>query len=229
MATTIANLAALVYVETNRPDLISETYNAVLASITKMHCLDYFPRDIVTSKIVFDSSAYIQELDTTILPRWRAWKAIRKWDPTYINYQSNPNNSLPLISNSLGFSANPSQALAFFNMIDLDDILDGYETEKVNVCYQAGTTLYMKSSTTFQQAFAFFYQYPNLDPTNSYANFSSWIADNHPYTIVYDAASAVLQKIGMTDAARKYDNPTNGLVKDQMEALVKTGLLAKGY
>lgn len=216
---TIQELMNYVYTETNRPDLVQETQSAVLASIMKMHGLDFFPRDVQSGLIVFDTTAYIQELDVSSIPRFRAFKAIRKWDPSFAQYQQNPTLLPPLQNNSIGLPYNEQLALGFIRILDVDDVLDDYNTEKVDVGYLAGTTFYIKSSTSFQQAFCHWYAYPQMDFANNFANFNSWIAENHPYAIIYDAASSILQKIGQTDAARKYDSPQGGLVADQINNL----------
>ena len=40
-----------------------------------------------------------------------------------------------------------------------------------------------------------------LNPNISDANFSSWIADDHPYAIITDAAASVFKTIGQDEKA----------------------------
>lgn len=223
-----------VYTETGRSDLVDETASAVIASTLKMHGLEFFFKDITSAKVVFDVPAYIESLDTAALPRYRSLSYLRKWDPTFNAYQQNPLVLPPAQSNSLGGIVNPNLALAFLKIITPDDIFDGYGAEKVDVCYQLGACLYIKSSTTLSQMMVGWYQWP-LAIAND-AKYFSWIANEYPYAIIYDAASAILQKIGQTDAARKYDMPpdprtgfTGGLVWSHINNLKMANITPRGY
>jgi len=197
-----SELVNAVYVETARPDLVDETSQAVLASTLKMHGLDYFFKDIQPSNVMFDSAAYIQVLDTAALPRYRALSYARKWDPTFNASQLQP-TVLPPIQSSLGVPVNENLALRPLKVISVDDIFDDYGTEKLDVCYQVGNCIYIKSSTSLSQLRIGWYQWPLAVADDT--KFSSWIANEFPYAIIFDAASAVLQKTGQQDAARKYD------------------------
>lgn len=227
-------LLAAVIVETNRDDLTDETAQAVLSSTQKMHGFDFFKKDLVSAFITFDVTQFLQFIDTSQIPLFRKIKYIRKWDPTYAASEQDPTLFLPpLTNNSLGVPVNPALALRFFKFIDADDIFDReYKSaEKVDVAYEAGNVIFMKSSTALSQAIAMWYAWPNLDNSNNGANFNSWVAAKYPYTIVYDAASNILQKIGMTDAARKYDNPdpnNPGLVQSQIQLMLRTEIPLEG-
>lgn len=219
----LADLQAAVYTETNRPDLVAETQQKILASILKIHCMDFFYKDIATTEAIFEAAAYVQTLDTTDFPRYRALSYFRKNDPSLSAYQQNP-TLLPPLYSSVG--APTSLSMGFLKVITPDDILNEYNQEKLDVCYQVGATLMMKCSTAIQYGLVGWYQYPNIstDPTA----FDSWIAREFPYAIIYDAASAVLQSIGMTDAARKYDDPRSGLATTNMNIVVMNNIVAQG-
>lgn len=228
-----SELVNAVYVETARSDLVDETSNAVLSSTLKMHGLDFFYKDITSFKVVFDSAAYIQQLDIASCPRYRSLKYARKWDPTFNAYQLTPTALPPLQNNSLGVPINPNLALKFFEIIEPDDILDDFNTEKTDVAYQIGNSLNFKSSTSFSQMMFGYYQWPNVVADDNL--FSSWIANEYPWAIIFDAASACLQKIGMQDAARKYDMPpdprtgfTGGLVWSHIQNLRNSNITAVG-
>jgi hypothetical protein len=215
-----------VYTITNRPDLEDETKQAVYASTLKMHSLDFFPRDRWQSLAVFDEAAYIQELDTTSIPRFRCLSHIRKWDPLFNATQQNP--LLPSITPSIGGQVVGSkEALSFIKILDPDDILDAsYGTEKVNVAYMAGDMLYIRSNTLFSQAMIGWYQFPEIDAENGFARYDSWIADKFPFAIIYDAASVIFQQIGKNDESRKFDDPNNGLVAQQVNMLLRNSINA---
>lgn len=230
----LQQLQTAVYTETNRPDLISQTIQAIFAATLALHGAEFFFKDICTAQVVFDNPTdFIQTLDTTTMPGYRRIVFLRKDNPNlYQGYEVNGNPLPPLYTFAEGRVFGINSGRRFINWISPDNILDGYETEKVDVGYQAGSTLMIKSSTPLQYALVGWLRWPNLDISNNGALFKSWIADEFPYAIVYKAASALLQKIGMTDAARKYDStpdprvPTDkgGLVQEQMLMILANNL-----
>lgn len=231
-AFALADLINAVYVETNRVDLVAETLQAVLSSTLKMHGMEFFYKDIATAQVVFDAPGFLQTLDTQTMPFFRSINAFRKDNPSlYQTWEQNP-TILPPLSQSIDGSLIPmGQARAFLKFISIDDILDEFGAEKSDVCYQAGSTIMIRSSTSLQFGLVTWYAWPNLDMANANAGYSSWIAQEYPYAIIFDAASSVLQKIGMTDAARKYDNvdPKNpGLVWSHVNALLLANITPVG-
>lgn len=223
----LAELQAAVYTETNRPDMVAETLQAVLASTLRMHCLDFFYKDIATAQIVFDESQYIQVMDVTDLPRYRSICYMRKNDPSLAAFQQNPSILPPLTSSIAGLSLSVLLSMGFLQVLTPDNILDNYGAEKVDVCYQAGATLFFRSSTALKYVLAGWYAYPDLQAVT----FNSWIARELPYCIVYDAASALFQKMGQNEASRKYDSPTadgGGLVQQQIRILLINNIVAQG-
>lgn len=219
---TYAELLAAVYTETNRPDLTAETSQAILSSLLKIHCMEFMYKDILTAEIVFDEAAYLQTLDIADLPRFRSISYLRKNDPSLSPSQLNP-----LVSPASS-AISPLLTMAFIKIITPDDIFDEFGTERFDVGYQAGGTFFIKSSTSFQYALMGWYAYPNLDITAGAVNFNSWIAREYPYACVYDAASAVFQKIGMTDTARKYDDPKVGLATSNIATLIRNNITPQG-
>lgn len=223
-AFTLPQLVSAVYTETARPDMVAETLQAVLSSTLKMHTIDLFYKDVLTASITFDSPTYIQTLDTQTLPFYRKLAYLRKDDPRYTAYEANPYSNPAPPFTIAGTVIPTSLARSFLKSISPDDILDDYLSERVDVVYQAGSTIFIRSSTALQFANAGWYSYPNLDMQNNNIGYKSWIAESYPYAIIYDAASALLQKIGLTDAARKYDyvDPNGvqqGLVASHVVAL----------
>lgn len=237
-------LVNAVITETNRPDmgLLSEGGDGripqqVAASTHTIHTIDgdYFFRDLQESQIVFDHSAYIQALDVSAFPRYRSFGYFRKNDPSAAAYQQNPTILPPMFSNN-GYFVTTDTKLGFLTPLTPgQSILDSYGVEKTDVIYQAGSNLRIKSSTSLLYGLVGWWQFPNIDPSNEYANYSSWIAQDWPFSIVFHAASAILQKIGMTDAARKYDGPVDprtgraGLATEALNNLRKSNILMQGY
>lgn len=193
-------LVDAVYTETGRPDLVAQTQQQVVGSTRKMHGLDFFFKDIATVQALFDITGYVQTLDTSVLPLYRSMMYVRKWDPTFQSSQLNP-TILPPLTNSVNGVISPNIALAFLDPLAPDDIFSTYGQEKTDVYYQVGSTLMMKSSTSFIQALIGYYKHPDTRAVT----FTSWIAEEFPFAIIYDAASAILQKTGKQDVARKYD------------------------
>lgn len=218
---TLAELLAAVYVETNRPDLVAETTQKVKSATLNLHCIDFFYKDIQSAQVVFDETAYIQQLDTGGLPFYRSLSFLRKNDPTLSAWQQDPLN-LPTLQNA---AVTPNISMGFIEIITPDNILDEFGVERLDVAYQAGSVVNIKSSTSLLYALIGYYRYPDIKD----ASFNSWIARELPYAIVYNAASAVLQSIGMMDAARKFDHPETGLATEQVRTLRMNNIVARGY
>lgn len=208
-----SDLVTKVVNDTNRPDMDSsqggdgQIQDKIINSTLYLHTLDYFYKDIQKTQIVFDAPAYIQQLETQVFPRYRALAYARKDDPTMAVYQQNP-SILPPLFNSFG-AVNFAQSMPMFKEIKPDKIFDiyGYESERLDVMYQAGDLINFKSSSNFQFLLFAYYAFPNVDISNDGANFDSWIARDFPFAIIYHAASAIFSSTGKQEVARKYDGP----------------------
>jgi len=221
----LTDLVNKVYIETNRPDYVEETLQKVLSSTLKMHSFDgsFFFKDIVSAEAVFDNAAYLQTIDTQVLPFYRNMAYARKWDDAYSASQQNP-TILPPIFYEGGIPIGSNCAVSFFQPLDPRDILDGYGAEKQDVYYQIGSMLALKSATSFKRALFGWYAWPDINVDR----YNSWIAREYPYAIIYDAASAIFQMIGKEEASRKYDHPQSGLIIAHTSALVKSNILVEG-
>lgn len=221
---TFAEILAKVLEEIERPDMAAQATTTIQASTLKMHTVEghKFYKDIKTAQLVFETSQFIQILDKAALPRFRDLSYFRKWDPNYLQFQIGQSLTPPFISDLDGVFSN-QDALRYLEPITPDSIFDYQGDEKTDVVYMAGSTIYMKSSTSFQYGLIGFFAFPDIDT----AHFDSWIAQDYPFAIIYDAASALLQKIGMQEVSRKYDNgdPANpGLVKAHVQALISSNI-----
>lgn len=164
-----------VYALTKRPDLVAETAYAVKAATLKAHKSDYYPKDIVESGVVFDTSSYVQTLaHKELFPYWRSLAYARKTTET-----------------------TPS---TFFEIISPTDILDSYGVEKADVCYLAGSSYQFRSSDNFQYLLLGYYSDPVIDPEL----YSSWIAQEQSPLIVYDAAATIFKTIGYDEQNAAY-------------------------
>jgi len=193
-----SELCAEVYTLTGRSDLVAETESAVKSATLKAHQSDYYYKDIFESGLVFATSDYVQNLDyRALLSRWRALKYLRKYDYT---------NSVPGIE---------------LTVILPEQIFDAYQVQKSDICYVAGSYVQINSST--QEQYYLLGCYVNPDITKE--SYSSWVALDHPFCIVFDAAATVFKAVGKDDEAAAY----RGLVAEQIQMLRASNISAVGF
>lgn len=169
---TFAEIVADVYTMTNRPDLVNETKLAVKVATLKAHQSDFYPKDIYETGITWADPDYIQSIDyRTLIPRWRAFKYLRKYAD--------------------------DAAGAFITLLTPEQTLDRYSINREDICYLAGESLEIRSSTADEFMILGCYINPILEE-NSY---SSWIALDHPYAIVYEAARSIFKQVGWDEQA----------------------------
>jgi len=167
---TFSELTSDVMVITNRPDLVAETKLAVKQATLKMHQSDHYPKDLFESGITFQSPSNIQSVDyRTLVPRWRTFKYLRKYSNGY-----------------------PGE---FFTLLTPEETLDRYQINRENICYVAGEQLEIRSNTADSYALIACYLHPDITENN----FTSWIAVEHPYAIVYEAAAKVFKMLGQDE------------------------------
>jgi hypothetical protein len=194
----LTELQQEVYGLTNRPTLVAETLSAVRAATLELHQEDFYPKDLFETGIVFSAPAYVQQIDyRAIIPRWRAFKYLRKTDIT------------------------GTEQGEFFNPITPEEVLDDYKLNRDDVCYLAGSVIQIRSSTELQYSILGCY----LNPDITALGFNSWIAQDHPYAIIYKAASIVFKAIGQDTQFAAYTK----LVEDQKTAIMASNIQMKGY
>ena len=195
---TLTELTDAVAELTNRPDLTALTLQTVKSSTLKAHQSDYYPKDLYESGVDFGASAYFQSFAyRDVLPRWRASKFFRKYDATL------------------------ESAGEFFKLITPEQVLDGYNIAREDVYYLAGDVFQFRSATEFQYALMGCY----LNPDIADATFTSWVALDSPYAIVYDAAAVIFKAIGKDEEAAVYKQ----LVAEQYALLRNSNILANGW
>ena len=174
---TLDELILEVYSITNRPDRSTETLSGIKAATLKAHQSDHYFKDLYESGLAFDSAAYVQDLDyRTLLPRWRQPKYFRKYD------------------NSTGTPG------IILTKIEPENVLDEYKLQKQDIYYSAGAYIHINSST--QEQYYLFGAYLNPDITT--AGYNSWVALDHPFAIIYEAAAFVFKSIGKDEEAATY-------------------------
>jgi hypothetical protein len=171
---TFAELVAEVTQITKRPDLNSQIESAVKAATLKAHQSDYFFNDLIELAVEFDEARFIQTFDPKqVVPRFRQAKYIRLWEGDINGY-----------------------AKEFLQHIQIEAAMDNYNYIRTNVFYMAGAFLQIRGTQPVEKVLFGAYQHPLITPAESY---SSWIANEYPYAIIYEAARAIFLQIGFQE------------------------------
>jgi hypothetical protein len=195
---TFAELVADVKLLTKRNDLDAETKMAVKKATLKMHQSDYYYKDLLQTGLQFPSANFLQQIDyRTLFPRYRSLSYIRKYDP---------------VGDVEGI---------FFEEISPQNVLDDYSVNRDNVVYAAGAYLYLRSSEAFTNVLFGCYLNPDITETG----YNSWIALDHPYAIIDEAASTLFKTIGYDEQAATYQR----LSLEHLTLLRNSNIIAKGY
>lgn len=195
---TLAELRQEVYNLTNRPTLVAETLTAIRSATLKLHQSDYFYKDLFETGIEFSPAGVLVQFEyRTLLPRWRSLKYLRKTNSTGIEQGT------------------------LYEVIVPEAVLDSYHINRQNVCYVAGAYLHVRSAVSLQYALLGCY----LNPDITESGFNSWIALDHPYAIVFEAAATVFKMIGDTEKFAAYTT----LSAIQMQELKISNIQAEGY
>ena len=221
-----------IYTETNRPDLVNETTQALFEAKITVHLSDYYRKDIVTAQTTWATSDYIQTIDTSQIPNYRALAFLRKSVPGPTLYQPTAGStSDPLPPDPFdGIPYSSFYKFAYLTEVEPDDIVDDYfNVEKLDIFYQSGDVINIKSSTSITNAQFGWYVFPNLDIANGGAAYTSWIAQQFPYAIIYKAAATVFKKIGQDAAVQAYNDPNTGLYAEQLAMLKLSNIKATGF
>ena len=194
----LAELQAEVISITARPDLTAMTLAAVKAATLKAHLSDFYPKDVYETGLAFTTAEYEQDFEVkTFIPRYRAINYARKYD------------------NSSGTPGD------FFTLIDPRNVLDSYGVARTNVCYAGGEEIHFKSSTEFQHALFGCYVHPIVTD----GGYTSWIAVEHPYAIIHDAARRIFMNIGNEKKAQGQQV----LLAEEYRLLQIGNIVAVGY
>jgi hypothetical protein len=197
---TFAELVADVKIITNRPDLDSETKLAVKSATLLCHHSDYYPKDLYETAILWTPVAYQQSLEyRTLVPRWRAFKHLRKYT----------------VTSGVGAPGD------FIEMLLPEQVLDGYGVSREDICYLAGEDIEIRSSTEDTYMLLSCYRHPDITE----ATYSSWVALDHPYAIEYEAASKIFKMIGWDEQAASMQRA----VVEQLTLLRNANILGQGY
>lgn len=192
---SFSELVDNVYQITNRPNLESQTKLAVRAATLKAHHTDYYPKDLFETGIQWADKKFIQSLDyRTVIPLWRSFKYLRKYAD--------------------------GTAGKFLTILTPEEVLDEYGTAKEDICYLAGSQIEIRSSTEDEFMLLGCYIHPNITE----ANYSSWIALDHPFAIVYEAAANIFKQTGFDEQFTVFQQ----MVMQEYQIL-KQEIIGQGY
>lgn len=174
---TFEELRTEVYALTNRPDLVAETTSAIKAATLKAHQSDFYSKDIYETGIEFSLAAYNQSLDyTSLISNFRALKYIKR---------------VTSATDEIGVN---------FTILTPEEIVDSYGINKTDVCYTAGRMIEIKSSVEFTLGLLGCYVRPIVREDSYF----SWVADQFPYAIVFEAARILFKTIGYDEQSAAY-------------------------
>lgn len=195
---TFDDLIAEVYLVTNRPDLVGETKSAVKAATLKAHKTDFYSKDIFETGIEFDTAEFRQSLDyISLLSNFRAFKYLRRVEDE---------------NDDIG---------KFFDIVLPEEVLDNYGCNRDDIAYIAGRVIEIRSSVMFSKALLGCYVLPIVRESD----YLSWVAEQFPYAIVYEAARVIFKGIGYDEQSAQF----NLLVAEEYTLLKQSALTDVGY
>lgn len=191
-------LVSEVYLVTNRPDLTAATESAVKAATLKAHKTDFYSKDIYETGVQFDTLDFRQALDyINLIPNYRSLKYFRR-----VEDETDDDGK-------------------FFEVITPEELLDAYGCSRTDIAYVAGRVLELRASVEFQFALMGAYVLPIVTPKEAY---SSWVAEQSPYFIIYEAARVIFRQIGQMEES----NAQSGLVAEELILLKQSALADVG-
>lgn len=195
---TFDELVAEVYLITNRPDLANETKSAVKAATLKAHKSDFYSKDIFESGIEFTSADFRQSLDyVSLFSNFRAFKYFRRVDSA---------------TDDIG---------TFIKIITPEEVLDSYGRNRTDIAYVAGRVLEIRSSVSFSKALLGAYVHPIVRE----GAYLSWVAEQAPFAIVYEAARVIFKSTGQAEES----NAQGQLMAEEYNLLRMSAITDVGY
>jgi hypothetical protein len=175
---------------------VGETALAVKAATLKAHQSDDYIKDFTEESIYFLSASYFQSLDyKAILPLWRKPRYIRE-------------------SDSVG---TPGKILTY---IEPEKVVDSFGANRYDIFYQAGSVINIRTADQGQYFFLGYYKNPDVTS----AGFNSWIADDFPFAIIYEATAIIFKTIGYDEQVPIYRQ----MVAEQLQLLKQHAVTGLG-
>jgi hypothetical protein len=176
---------------------VNETTLAVKAATLKAHQSDDYIFDFCEYSVAFSLPDFYQSLDyKSIIPLWRKPRYIRKYD---------------------AIGATPGDFLTY---VEPEKVVDNFGASRLDIFYVAGSNIQIRSSTSLQYLLVGAY----INPDVTAANYNSWIANDYPFTIIYEAAAIIFKTIGYDEQVPIY----RGLAGEQLQILKQHAVTGMG-
>lgn len=193
---TLASLTQDIYAVTKRPDLASATQLHLKNALIKAHSADFFERDVFETNFQFATAASIYQLDyKALIPRFRSMKYLTVVDPVNLLF------------------------VREIDGIPVKKFRDGYGYIRTDVYYLAGSQIQIRLSDTAQVFGLGCYLYPDTTLASP-----SWIADEFPFAIIYEAARTLFRTIGYDEQSANMEK----LVAEAMREVMMVGITTTG-
>ena len=160
-----------------RPDLADMSTLHIKNAILKAHSADFWIKDLFETNFAFGSKETVYTLyPETLIPRFRAMKYLNVIDP------------------------DTGWIVRKIEKIDVGQFLDPYSYIRDNVYYQAGNAMKIRVSAKYDTYGIGCFLFPDTTLT-----VPSWIADQYPFAILYEAARTMYKIIGKADESRSME------------------------
>lgn len=161
----------------------------VRRAVLAMHRMDFWKKDFNEQIYIFDTgSQAIQVIDTTLLPRLRAFGYIRPWSSVLQDQYQN---------NITGAPKGPG-----LTEINPERMLDGYGYDRQDTFYRANNSIKLNLKEPTDRVLIGWFQDPFLDPINTS---DSWILTDYPDLIAAIVKRRVFKDIGKDDESKSSD------------------------
>lgn len=105
-------------------------------------------------------------------------------------------------------------------VIEPEQVFDYFGDVRTNVCYLAGNILQIRSSDPATYFMLGYYQHPDLTEEG----WNSWIAEEFPYSIIYEAATTIAVSIGYQEIATSLA----ARAREEFLIMQRTAIVAEG-
>ena len=196
MSATITSLTQDVITITKRGDLVADIPLHLKNALIKAHTADYWLRDMFETNFVFGAPAANYSLDyKSIIPRFRTIKYLTTIYPI------------------------TGATVRILNNIPVEQFVDRYKYIKDYVYYVAGNNIKIRVSDSAINFGIGCFLYPDTTLATP-----SWIADEFPYAIVYEAVRTLFKVIGRDDESRAMES----LLAEAMAEVRMVGITPTG-
>lgn len=197
MSKTFSDLTNDILTLVKRPDLTDAIALHAKNAILKAHSADFFKQDLYENAFNVASAAVQYSIDhKALISRFRKWKYINVIDPITLDITQ------PLTP------------------IEIENFLDTYGYKQDYSFYLAGQYTQIRVSGSDQYFNFGCYVYPDVTLQSP-----SWIADEFPFAIVYEAARTMFKSIGFDEQSSAMQE----LVSEAYAEVKAAGISTVGY